>query len=252
MGHLRIVTLIFFACLCPLLSSAQQRTVNTGAAWLPEFSYGAHLPGGDMAARFGPNFTAGAALQRMTARYNLMLGVQAQFLFGSEVKEDVLAPLRTREGFIIANDRTPADIQLRQRGWYFGVQAGKLWALSAANERSGLRTSIGAGVLQHRIRIQEDPLRAVQQVQGEYAHGYDRYASGPALYQWIGYQVFSNDGRVNLYIGLEALQASTRGRRDIQFDIRVPYREKHLDYLWGLRAGWVLPLYSAKGKRIWY
>jgi hypothetical protein len=205
-----------------------------------------------VATRFGPNFSAGAAIQRISAKDNLMFGLQVQLLFGSEVKEDVLAALRTREGYIIANDRTPADIQLRQRGWFFGVQAGKLWALSAVNNRSGLRASIGAGILQHRIRIQEDPLRAVQQVQGDYARGYDRYASGPALYQWIGYQVFSNDGRINLYIGAEALQAAAQGRRDIQFDLKGPYLEKRLDILWGLRAGWVLPLYSAKGRTIWY
>ncbi|MFZ4427471.1 MAG: hypothetical protein ACOYOO_09950 [Saprospiraceae bacterium] len=233
-------------------AQAQIKSQADGSAWLTEFSYGAHLPGGDMAKRFGPGFGIGTAVQRLSEKGNLMYGVQGQFLFGSDVREDVLSGLRTKEGYIIGNDRNPADIQLRKRGRYLGVQAGKLWSVSPTNPRSGIRTSLGAGILQHRIRIQEDPLRAVQQVQGDYAQGYDRYASGPCIYQWIGYQVFSKDGKINLYLGFEGFQAFTRGRRDVQFDLQGPYLEKRLDLLWGIRAGWVVPLYSGKGRTIWY
>lgn len=231
---------------------AQVQSSLDGPAWLPEVSYGAHLPGGDMAARFGPNFSIGAAFQRLSAKGNYLYGLQGQFLFGSEVREDVLSGLRTKEGYIIGNDRSPADIQLRERGWYLGVQVGKLWGLTSDNPRSGIRASVGVGMLQHRIRIQEDPLRAVQQVQGVYASGYDRYSSGPAAYQWLGYQVFSKDGRINLYLGFEGMQAITQGRRNIQFDLKIPYRENRLDLLWGIRAGWVVPIYTSKGRTIWY
>jgi len=231
---------------------AQIKSPADDPAWLPEFSYGAHLPGGDMAKRFGPGFGIGTAFQRLTKKGNFLYGLQGRFLFGSDVREDVLSGLRTKEGYIIGNDRNPADIQLRKRGRYLGVQAGKLWSVSPTNPRSGIRTSLGAGILQHRIRIQEDPLRAVQQVQGDYAQGYDRYSSGPSIYQLIGYQVFSKDERINLYLGFEGFQAFTRGQRDIQFDLQGPYLEKRLDFLWGIRAGWVMPLYSGKGRTIWY
>lgn len=231
---------------------AQEGTSVKGPAWLPEFSYAFQLPGGDMAARFGPGFSIGTAFQRLSAKGNFIFGLQWQFLFGNEVREDVLSGLRTAEGYIIGNDRSPADIQLRQRGWYLGIQAGKLWGLSPQNPRSGIRASLGAGILQHRIRIQEDPLRAVQQVQGDYARGYDRYSTGPACFQWLGYQVFSRDGRINLYLGFEGIQAFTKGRRDIQFDLQAPYQEKRIDLLWGLRAGWVMPLYASRNRTIWY
>ena len=235
-----------------VFAHAQVQAPVGGPAWLPEVSYGVHFPGGDMATRFGRSFSVGAAFQRLSAKGNYLFGLQGQFLFGSEVKEDVLSGLRTKEGYIIGNDRSPADIQLRERGWYLGVQVGKLWGLSPDNPRSGIRASLGAGLLQHRIRVQEDPLRAVQQVQEAYERGYDRYTSGPTAYQWLGYQVFSRDGRINLYLGFEGMQAITRGRRDIQFDLKTPYLEKRVDLLWGIRAGWVVPLYASKGRTIWY
>lgn len=246
-----LIAIVLFALLLVPVR-AQIKSPVSGPAWLPEFSYALHLPGGDMANRFGSNFSIGTAFQRLSKKGNYLYGLQGQFLFGSDVKEDVLSGLRTKEGYIIGNDRTPADIQLRQRGWYLGLQMGKLWGLSPDNPLSGIRASLGAGILQHRIRVQEDPLRAVQQVQGDYAAGYDRYSSGPAAYQWLGYQVFSRDGRINLYLGLEGMQAFTQGRRDIQFDLKAPYQEKRLDLLWGVRAGWVVPLYASKGRTIWY
>lgn len=235
----------------PLLKG-QQTSLNTGAAWMAELSYAGQLPGGDLASRFGSSFSLGSAVHHISAGSNILIGIQGQFLFGSEVKEDVLQNLRTEEGFIIGNDRTAADVPLRQRGYYLGIQIGKLWSLSPGNPRSGLHGTLGAGLLRHRIRIQEDPQRAVPQIQDEYAKGYDRLSGGPALYQWLGYQIFSRDGRINAYIGVEALQGFTRGLRDIQFDTRMPHTEKRMDLLWGLRAGWVLPFYSNRDKTIWY
>lgn len=236
----------------PLAASLQTSPLNTGNAWVGEVSYGFQVPAGDLSPRFGANFSLGAGFHWMSKESNWMLGMQGQFLFGARVKEDVLSPLRTTEGFLIGNDRNPADIQLRERGGYLGLQIGKLFSMDKDNPRSGLRISLGGGILQHRIRIQKDPVRTVAQLEGNYAKGYDRLTNGPALYQWAGYQVFSNNRQVNLYIGLEAIQGFTRGRRDWQFDLQQPYTGARLDLLWGIRAGLALPIYYGSTEKIWY
>lgn len=236
----------------PLFIFAQTSSLNTGNAWVGELSYGFQTPSGDLSARFGSNFSLGAGFQWMSKESNWLIGIQGQFLFGQRVKEDVLSPLRTAEGFLIGNDRDPADIQLRERGGYLGLQIGKLVSLDQNNPRSGLRISLGGGILQHRIRIQKDPVRTVAQLEGDYAKGYDRLTNGPALYQWAGYQVFSKNGQVNFYVGLEAIQGFTRGRRDWQFDVQQPYTGSRLDLLWGIRAGLTLPVYYGSTEKIWY
>ncbi|MBK6949614.1 MAG: hypothetical protein IPH16_17425 [Haliscomenobacter sp.] len=236
----------------PLAASAQASPLNTGKAWVGEVSYGFQIPSGDLSARFGPNVSLGAGIQWMSQKSNWLIGVQGQFLFGQRVEEDVLSTLRTAEGFIIGNDRDPADIQLRERGGYLGIQVGKLFSLDQDNPRSGLRISLGGGSLQHRIQIQKDPVRTVAQLEGDYAKGYDRLTNGPALYQWTGYQVFSKNRQVNFYIGLETIQGFTRGRRDWQFDLQQPYTGARLDLLWGIRAGLTLPIYYGSTEKIWY
>jgi hypothetical protein len=214
------------------------------------FQYGAFLPFGDMGQRFGPGFSPGGEL-RWLGPSNWTAGLQGSFLFGGQVKEDVLANLRTHEGYIIGNDRLPADLQLRMRGAYLGGQVGKLWPLGDS-PRSGIRLSLGAGWLYHFIRIQKDPSRYVAQVEGAYAHGYDRLAGGPAGYQWLGYEVHSRNGQVNLYIGLEILLAFTHPLRDYQFDLRGPETGGRQDGFIGLRAGWSLPWQFGKRSQIWY
>ncbi len=231
---------------------AQSAPANTGNALLLPLNYAFQLPGADMAERFGGNFSLGGGLEYLTAKQNWFIGLQGQFLFGSTVKTDVLAELRTPEGFIYGNNKSVADIQLRERGFYAGVHIGKLLPLSAANPRSALRLSFGAGLLQHKIRIQEDPIAAVPQLEGAYEKGYDRLSNGLALKQFIGYQMLGTEGRINFYAGLEFMQGFTRSRRDFQFDLRGAPEEERLDLLFGLRVGWILPFYLRKGEEIYY
>jgi len=232
--------------------AAQESARNEGAAWVPSFSYGGQIPAGDLSARFGAGFSPAADLHWMSKRTNWLLGIQGQFLFGSRVKEDVLAGLRTEAGYIIGNDRSPADIQLRMRGGYAGAQVGKLWPSTPRNPRSGIRAMLGGGWLQHRIRIQKDPVRYVAQVEGDYEKGYDRLSGGPALYQSIGYQVFSRDGQRNLFVVLEAVEGFSTGLRAVQFDLEAAETGRRLDVLLGVRMGMAIPWYQRKGHRIWY
>ncbi len=225
---------------------AQNTELNKGHGILLNFTFGGQLPGSDLADRFGPNLSIGSGIEYLTEKNNLIFGLEGHYLFGSDVKEDVLASLRTPEGEIIGNDKSYADIQLRERGLYIGALVGKLFSVSEKNPRAGLRVALGAGLLQHKIRIQDDPFRAVPQLLDDYKKGYDRLTNGLALRQFIGYQILSANRRTNFYIGLECTQGFTQSRRDFNFDTRMQDTARRLDLLFGIHAAWVLPFYFGK------
>lgn len=228
---------------------SQDDARNKGNAVIFHISYAFQFPALDLNQRFGSNSNVGIGTEYITGQSNLIFGIESGFLFGNEVKTDVLAGLRTNEGFIIGNDRAVADIGLRQRGFYAGAMAGKLFPLSQKEPRSGLRLTLGAGLLQHKIRIQDDPQRAVAPLAPEYKKGYDRLSNGLAFNGFIGYQMLSKDGRINFFAGLEGCYGATQNRRSLNFDTRIRDERRYNDVLIGLRAGWILPFYMGKAAR---
>lgn len=220
---------------------AQRKAVNEGDLLLFRVGYAYQQPAADLSQRFGSSFSLNAGFDFITSK-NLIFGIESQLFFGSNVKEDVLVNLRTEQGFIIANDRDPADLQLRERGLYFGGHVGKLFGMGK-NPRSGIRVTLGAGWMQHQIRIQDDPFKQVAALNDAYRFGYDRLVNGLAFRQFVGYQILSMDGRLNFYTGIEIFEGLGKGRRDIQFDTRMPATENRFDLLIGLRLAWTLPFY---------
>lgn len=226
--------------------SAQSSARNQGSVLLAHFSYGAQLPGGDLADRFGANFIPGLGLEYLTDKSNRIIGLEGSFMFGSRVKEDVIAGLRTAEGYIIGEEGSYADIQLRERGIYLGGYLGKLFGVSPKNNRSAIKVTLGAGLLQHKIRIQDDPVQKAPQLSADYKKGYDRLSNGFALRQFIGYQLMDLDGRINFYAGVDLTQGFTQTRRSYNFDTFGPDASKRFDLLVGIRIGWILPFYTGK------
>lgn len=241
--------LLFVMSCLPFLLWGQRpgaNPLNKGNAVLVKLSYAAHMPGGDLETRFGNNFSFGAGADLITAKGNWLFGFDYAYLFGGNVKEDALASLRTPEGAIIGNNRGYADITLRERGFYAGAHIGKLIGIGLPNPRSGIRVTVGAGLLQHKIRIQDDPASRVPQLDENYKKGYDRLSNGLAFTEFIGYQVMSMDKRVNFYAGFEFTQGFTLSRRDFNFDTRAKDETERTDLLFGIRVGWIIPIYFGR------
>ncbi len=253
----RTFILLFFILLChSIYCTAQSSQNNAYSAILFNTSYGFHIPAADLSDRFGSNFSIGGSIEYLTEKGNWMLGIKGNNLFSQNVKEDVLATIRTSEGFLIGNSGAAtgkfALVVLRERGFYAGGLVGKLFALSKKNKRSGIRATVGAGLLQHKIRIQDESGTA-QQIAGDYKKGYDQLSNGLALEQFIGYQYLSINRGANFFAGFEFTQAFTKNRRNSNFATRTKDNTKRIDVLTGFRIGWTIPIYvGEKGEDLFY
>ncbi|MDX1478884.1 MAG: hypothetical protein R3301_14320 [Saprospiraceae bacterium] len=234
--HLRLLIVLLF---CGQVSLQSQDAPSLRMHL--SFEYGAQTPGGDLKDRFGNNFNLGAQYEILHMESLWHAGLKGYFLFGNEVREDVLALLRTPEGNIIGNDRSPAIVLLRERGFFIGPYVGKTFKLSEQHPHSGIKISAGAGLLQHKIRVQDDT-RSVSQLTGDYLKGYDRLTNGLAFYGFVGYQHLDPQGRINFLAGFDLTAGTTQSRRDFNFDQQRADTAKRKDSLLGIRIGWILPI----------
>lgn len=212
---------------------------NKEASIQAHFSYGFQLPFGDLEEDFGNSNELNVGVDFLTSS-NFIFGLDGSFFFGQTVKTDVLAPLRTAEGLIVGNDRNIAAIELRQRGFYVGGHIGKLFALSSSNPKSGIRATLGLGLLQHKIRIQDDPQRVVPQLTGDYKKGYDRLTNGLAIRPFLGYQHINPTTGFDFTAGITPIFGFTQNRRAINFDLGEGDDTQRLDILLGIKLAWTL------------
>jgi hypothetical protein len=252
---MKVAYALLAACLFPVLASAQMpgRRLdpdrNKGKAVIVHVGGGVHLPGGDLVKRFGgPTGSTGGGVDFISAN-NILVGSEAYYFFGDEVKEDPLTILRMEDGNIIGNDQSFANFFIQERGFYLGGRIGKVFG--NAKRRSGVRATLGAGYMQHKMRLQDNTL-SLSQVIGAYKKGYDRLTGGLALQQFIGWQHLGLNRRTNWTIGLEFTQGFTNTRRSWDYSLRRKLDERRLDLRFGLRAAWTLPLYLKKAEEIYY
>ncbi len=213
-------------------------------------NFGGQLPFGDLAKRFGPNLRAGGSFLIKTKR-NWIYGIDANYMFGRNVKEDVLTQLKTPEGNVIDNEGYAADIRVTERGLGAHLVFGRVFSFSKKNPNSGLVAWVGLGYFQSKIYLY-DAQRRVAAVYGELKYGYDRLSVGLSVHQFIGYMYLSENRLLNFYVGFEGYQSFTKSLRKLNYDTGLPDTKKRLDGLAGLRVGWILPLYKRKPNDYYY
>lgn len=213
-------------------------------------SYAIQLPGGDLADRFGLNSAIGLSGDFKTKK-NISFGLNGSFIFGNKLNEDVLASVRNSFGDIIDNDGAVAKVLMLERGFTINASAGWLWPVVGPNPNSGILFKAGTGFLQHKVRIEANR-SFVPQIQGEYVKGYDRLTNGFLLTEFIGYQYLSNKRLINFFAGIELMQGFTKNRRDYNYDMMGPDNSSRIDLLYGIRAGWILPIYQRPPREVYY
>jgi hypothetical protein len=219
---------------------------------LVHLSYSFQSPKGDLSNRYGWNNSTGLGVDYLSSN-NWIFGTQVDYLYGSRVKEDVLATLRNKSGDLIGNNRSIAKIRLTQRGWNANFLFGKLIPFQQEKRLFGIRATAGVGLLQHKIRIQQDPASLVPQTTGDYRTGYDRMSNGLAFTEFIGIQKISRNKKINFIFGIEMVQGFTRSRREWDYDRMAKDENNYFDFLIGGKLAWTIPFeIGAKGEDIFY
>lgn len=247
--HLRYTSLVVLL-LAVVSLQAQRRNgddevVNTKtAAHLFSLGLGTDLPMGDLADRFGRNNKVTGGYRYLTAS-DWVIGGDVSFYYGDNVREDVLAPLRTSSrGLILSSGESFTNAILRQRGMFVGAEIGKIFALERYY-RSGIEATLGLGVMQHQIRIVDNSQNIVK-IAGSRKRGYDRLSRGFAAKQTIAYHHLSSDRRINYSVGLEFAQGFTSGVRAVNWDTGLPPASGRIDLMIGLKVEWILPFWTGK------
>lgn len=213
------------------------------------FAY--QVPGGDMAKRFRENYNVGGVFQ-YKFKNNIVLGFDGNFLFSEQVKENgILDSLRDQNGNFINAEGQFATIALVERGLKFEIKGGKIFPWIGPNKNSGIMATVGAGILQHKIRF-ETKGGSYPSIEGDYAKGYDRLTNGLSITEFIGYVNFGNKRLVNFYGGFEFTQAFTQNRRSYNFDTRERDTRKRTDLLIGFRVAWIIPIYKRAPKQFYF
>ncbi len=207
-----------------------------------DFRYGFQIPAADMRDRFGNNNALGLGIDFASFKSRWYYGIEGIYVFGNRVKEDVLAPLRSYDGNIIGIDGKIADVNLKERGYYAGLQTGYIFKTTGnKNELTGIRTLIGVGLMQHKIRVQ-DNYNSVVPLEKKYLQGYDRLSNGPALHLGIGYQYDSPVNNVQFRIMGEVFTGKTKSRRDLDYPTGQYLDHERTDILYGLHIAYIVTI----------
>ena len=241
MKGLRIVLLIILWT-HTILCSAQEEVTKPidGTVWDLGFGFGGQLPFGQLKERYGSGLNFSLGGDYITNK-NWIVNGEFLYLFGDNVKEDVLAPLRTSSGVILGDDEQIADIFLRKRGLFLGLGGGKLIPFSNTS-RSGIKLLLNAGVMQHQIKFTDERNSVAQIRAGRYT-GYDRLTRGFSLKETIAYKHMSKDRRLNFEFALDFMQGFTSEVRAYNFDTGKATIDSRLDLLIGARFVWNLTFY---------
>ncbi len=220
---------------------------------LLEFKYGFQAPMADLKTRFGGSNDLGISLQFASLTRTTFFGVEGMFFFGSKVKEDVLAHLRTFDGNILGLLGQAGDVSLRERGFYAGVDAGKIFKTTKVeNNLTGIRAQIGAGLLQHKIRIQ-DNANNIPLLDNKYIKGYDRLTNGPALHLSLGYQYENPNNNFHFNIMGDLYGGRTASRRDYDNLTGGYLDQKRTDILAGITLSYIVSISRTdKADHIYY
>ena len=238
MNTLRIIFICSFCLLLSVLVAQQKDKKINNNVISGNFTYSFHVPQADLAVRFGPSLEIGLGSDFITHKKRYIFGLAGNLLFGNNVNDNVLDIITNEDGNVIGTNQQVGIVGLKQRGLYIGGHVGKLFQISKKT-LSGIRFTVGAGLLQHKIRIQDD-LNTVNILKGDNVKGFDRLTNGLSFHQFLGYQHFGKSGLFNVFGGIEAYEGFTMSRRS--FDNTLMRRDDlaRLDILLGLKFGFMV------------
>ncbi len=214
-------------------------------------NYKFNMTGADMYERWGFNSAIGLDVN-YKFKNNLSLGVDGSFHFGNRLKDTTIFESITNSyGAVTALSGEPADILFGLRGVNANAKIGYVFNGLGHNPNSGLWVTIGGGFLMHHIKI-ESIYDVVPQLEGDYRKGYDKLTFGFSSSQFIGYLYQADRRFTNFYFGLEITEGFTKNIRTYNFDSGGPEYTPRLDILYGVKLGWMVPIYKRQPKAYYF
>ncbi|OFX57810.1 MAG: hypothetical protein A2046_02200 [Bacteroidetes bacterium GWA2_30_7] len=204
-------------------------------------SYSFQIPAGDLDERFGNSSSIGPSFMIKT-KQNILLGVDFDFIFGNKINQPgVFDSILPSNGKFINKYGEFAKVLISERGFFLGGKIGKIIPIFKSNPNSGILITVRAGLLQHKIRIDNED-NNVPQILEDYKKGYDRLTNGFSVSEFIGYMYFSKSQFANFYAGFEFYQAWTENRRTIDFATMKHDEMQRKDYLYTIKVGLIIPI----------
>lgn len=208
------------------------------------FGHGGGIPMGDLKTRFGNQFESTFGIYRYGLKKDWIVGIEANIFYGKVVKEDVLAPLRVDDNPLLGINETFSSILLRERGSSGYLTVEKVFSFQEESTHRGLKIGLGAGLMQHFVRIQDDTQNN-SYLQGDYIKGFDRFTFGPAIKQAVGYHFYSDAFTYNFSLMLEFEQGFTKNIRNVNFDTMMQDSARRLDMMINLKAKFYIVAFSS-------
>lgn len=242
--------LIFLLC-SSLFCFGQNYTDSSSSFPFIRFQYAYLFPGGDFEDTYGNSNDIGGAIGFKT-KSNWQFDIESGFLFGATVKrENLLDGIANQGGGATDSDGELVDLIFEIRSLNTFASIGKIFPISKSNLNSGLIVKLGAGYMQHRIKVDFRDGQ-VFQLSDENLKGYDRLHTGFALRQFVGYQYYGKRNLLSFYFGFEFNEGFTFNRRAYNYDERAFDTERKTDFLSGFRFGWTIPIRSRKSEEFYY
>jgi len=204
------------------------------------FDYSYQTPITNMAIDFGHNSSIG--LSYLQNKNDFLLGIDANFMFGNNVKNDsMLQLISTENGFLINSSGELDEVLLYERGLNTHILFGKSFRFEE-NYLTGIYIYGGIGYLQHKIRLESDRT-FLPQIDDDYIKGYDKLTSGISTKICIDYMYFDKKNSVKYHIGVEFLNAFTTNKRPYHFsEMQETESGIMLDQLFSVKLGIVIPI----------
>ncbi|MBP3254449.1 MAG: hypothetical protein J6M30_08075 [Bacteroidales bacterium] len=213
------------------------------------------FPFGEMGNRYSSfmNLNADLGVKTLT---NWIIYLDFAFQFGSNnIKhmDDYLAAMMSdgSNPFVIGSDGTDAGVVGYNRNLSLSLGIGKIIRLPFSNINSGMEVSLQGGYLQHQIIYQSTQTK-VEQLEGDYAYGYDRQMRGPMAGMFIGYRHISKKSYANWFAGVQYSLAFTKMTRKYQFDLMSGDNKRYTDRMLTFKVGWMFPFFKRAADKIYY
>ncbi len=232
--------LVFILSLSFLNVFSQEKKIIDFNNKIIQFNYTFQVPINELAIDFGTNSALG--LSFLNNKNDFLFGLDANFIFGNNVKNDsLLQTISTEEGWLINASGELDTILLYERGWNSHILFGKSFRFDE-NYLTGIYIYGGIGYLQYKIRLESNKTD-LPQIDEDYIKGYDKFTNGISTKLCVDYMYFSKRNFVKYNIGVEFINAFTKNRRSYDFAAMEEYDNNlKIDQLVGLKFGIIIPI----------